>query len=210
MKIGAILIAAAFGVAFCGPVWTQATFAPSHPDNQPRADALIDELVSTPNFGVLYIADGAGDGTVLNGSPAPAVKKIVNLRDKAIPLLIRHLDDTRITSARYKGGTHWANPVAVPVGYLCLDILSQIVSGNKTLFVQGQRDCDFDGMGACIQSKYYFDPNAYSVSQSDHLLPNKKVLTVKGNWESARRIGMLKFSFPSWLERFKSAYSINH
>jgi hypothetical protein len=141
--------------------------------------------------------------------PRAAVRKIVNLRDKAIPLLIRHLDDTRTTSALYKGGTHWADPVAVPVGFLCLDILSQIVGNSKTLFVDGHRDCDHDGMGACIQSKYYFDPDAYSLGKSDHLPPSKKVLTVKRNWESARRIGLLKFSFPSWLDRFKSVYSIN-
>jgi hypothetical protein len=195
-------------LALCGPVAGQATIAPSGPEIQSSTDAIIDELVSTPNFGVVYIADGAGDGTVLNGSPAAAVKKIVNLRDKAIPLLIRHLDDTRTTSALYKGGNHWANPLAVPVGYLCLDILSQIVGDNGILFVEGQRDCDSDGMGACIQPKYYFDPDAYSVGQGDHLLPSKKVLNVKRNWESARQIGLLKFSFPSWLGRFKSAYSI--
>jgi hypothetical protein len=202
------LAATLIGLALCGPVGGQATIAPSGREIQSSTDAIIDELVSTPNFGVVYIADGAGDGTVLNGNPAAAVKEIVNLRDKAIPLLIRHLDDTRTTSALYKGGNHWANPLAVPVGYLCLDILSQIVGDNRILFVEGQRDCDSDGMGACIQPKYYFDPDAYSVGKGDHLLPSKKVLNVKRNWESARQIGLLKFSFPSWLGRFKSAYSI--
>ncbi len=210
MKTRVSLIAATLiGLVLCGQLWAQVTPAPSGPETQSSTDAIIDELVSTPNFGVVYIADGAGDGTVLNGSPAVAVKKIVNLREKAIPLLIRHLNDTRTTSARYKGGNHWANPVAVPVGYLCLDILSQIVGDNSTLFVEGHRDCDSDGMGACIQPKYYFDPDAYSVGQGDHLLPSKKVLNVKRNWESARQIGLLKFSFPSWLDRFKSAYSMN-
>jgi hypothetical protein len=187
--------------------WAKAAVAQSSPEA--RRDQLIDELVSTSDFGIIYIADGAGDGTVLNGTPAVAVKKIISLRDKAIPLLIRHLDDTRLTSALYKGGAHWANPARVPVGYLCLDILSQMVSDNKTLFVDGERDCDADGMGACIQSKYYFDPDAYSTGQGDHPIPGGKVLSVKRNWEAAQRIGLLKFRFPSWLDRFKSAYSMS-
>jgi|SRR6267143_6889059 len=182
-------------------------FAGVQSGGQDEPDTLVDELVSTPDFGVVYVADGAGDGTVLNDKPAAAVRKIVNLQDAAIPLLIRHLDDTRITFAKYKGGQHWSNPVAVPVGYVCLDILSQIVNDNKVLFVQGRRDCDFDGMGACIQSKYYFNPDEYS-TQSERLLPSTKVLTVKHSWETARKAGLLKFRFPSWLARFSAAYSM--
>ena len=186
--------------------WVKTTIAQSSAEAQ--TDAIIDELVSTPDFGIIYIADGAGDGTILNGTPAVSVKKIVSLQDKAIPLLIRHLDDTRITSALYKGGTHWSNPAAVPVGYLCLDILSQIVSDNKTLFVGGERDCDTDWMGSCIQPKYYFDPDAYS-GQRNHLVPSRRVMSVQHNWEAAQRNGLLRFRFPSWLDRFKSAYSLS-
>lgn len=171
-------------------------------------EALVDELVSTPDFGIVYIADGAGDGTVLNDKPVAAVKKIVNLHQAAIPVLMRHLDDTRITSAKYKGGEHWNNPIAVPVGYLCLDILSQIVNDNRVLFVQGRRDCDYDGMGACIQSKYYFNPDDFSM-QGERLLPGHKVLTAKRNWEAAQKAGLLKFRFPSWLSRFSTVYSPN-
>jgi hypothetical protein len=170
-------------------------------------ESLIDELVSTANFGVVYVADGAGDGSVLNDKPAAAVKKIVNLRGGAISLLIAHLDDTRLTSARYKGGKHWSDPAGVPVGYVCLDILSQIVKDNKILFVQGRRDCDFDGMGVCIEQKYYFNPDDYSF-KGELLVPQKRVLSAKHNWQQVYKTGILEFRFPSWLSRFSAAYSL--
>jgi hypothetical protein len=169
-------------------------------------DVVIEELVSTRDFGVIYIADGAGDGTVLNEKPSAAVKNIVKLRGAAIPVLIRHLDDMRLTSAKYKGGVYWDNPIPVPVGYLCLDILSQIVRDSKRLFVQGRRDCDFDGIGACFQSRYYFDPFNY-IKDGQSVLPGKQVLVAKHNWEHARERGLLTFRFPAWLERFSAAYS---
>lgn len=209
MKITrAFVIPLFLAAALCHTAGSQGMSAGPRLNRQKEPDALVDELVSTPNFGTIYIADGAGDGTVLNERPAAVVRKIVGLHEAAIPLLIRHLDDVRPTSAKYKGGEHWNDPVSVPVGYLCLDILGQIVSDNKVLFVQGQRDCDYDGMGACFQPKYYFNPDDYSI-QGARLIPSAKVLAVKKNWEIASRSRALKFRFPSWLERFSSAYSIN-
>lgn len=171
-----------------------------------NTDAVIDELVATPDFGIVYVADGAGDGTVLNDRPSTAVKDIVKIKDAAIPILIRHLDDMRLTSARYKGGGYWNDPIAVPVGYVCLDILSQIVRDNKTLFVEGRRDCDLDGVGACIEPPYYFDPFNYTTN-GKRVVPGKQVLIAKRNWEYARNRGLLKFRFPSSLERYTAAYS---
>jgi hypothetical protein len=55
------LAATLLGVILCGSTWTHATFAHPLPENQSSTDAIIDELVSTPNFGVVYIADGAGE-----------------------------------------------------------------------------------------------------------------------------------------------------
>jgi hypothetical protein len=60
-----------------------------------HTDAIIDGLVSTPDFGTIYIADGAGDGTVLNDKPSTAVKNIVKLQGAAIPVLIRHLEEAK-------------------------------------------------------------------------------------------------------------------
>jgi hypothetical protein len=204
----ASLVVLALSTALYLALWPQGTYAGPASDGQNVPDALMDELVSTPDLGVVYVADGAGDGSVLNDKPVAAVKKIVNLREAAIPLLIRHLNDTRVTSAKYKGGEHWTTPIEVPVGYLCLDILSQIVNDKKVLFVHGRRDCDYDGMGACFQPKYYFNPDDYSM-QGERLVPGRRVLAAKQNWEAARKAGLLKFRLPSWLGRFSAAYSID-
>lgn len=200
--------ALAIAALLCLALRPDSALAEPQSGNEGTPEAILDELVSTPDFGIVYIADGAGDGTILNGKPAPAVRKIVNLHEAAIPLLIRHLDDTRLTSAKYKVGKHWAAPMAVPVGYLCLDILSQIVKDNKVLFVDGQRDCDYDGMGACFRPKYYFGPDNYS-RKGARLVAGGIVLAVKQNWMAARQAGLLKFRFPSWLDRFSAEYSIN-
>lgn len=188
--------------ALCSAVAAQNVGGPAAPRH---TDAIIEGLVSTPDFGIIYIADGAGDGTVLNDKPSTSVKNVVKVQDAAIPVLIRHLDDMRLTSARYKGGTYWNNPIAVPVGYVCLDILGQIVRDNRALFVQGRRDCDFDGVGACIQPAYYFDPFDYTMN-GKRITPGKQVMIAKRNWEYARRRGLVKFRFPSWLERYRSSY----
>ncbi|HZR65332.1 MAG TPA: hypothetical protein VFA85_09305 [Terriglobales bacterium] len=193
--------ALAVAALLCLALRPDSALAEPQSGNEGTPEAILDELVSTPDFGIVYIADGAGDGTILNGKPAPAVRKIVNLHEAAIPLLIRHLDDTRLTSAKYKVGKHWAAPMAVPVGYLCLDILSQIVKDNKVLFVDGQRDCDYDGMGACFRPKYS--------RKGARLVAGGIVLAVKQNWMAARQAGLLKFRFPSWLDRFSAEYSIN-
>jgi len=78
--------------------------AQKHPKNS-RAEQYIDALVSYPNFGRIYVEDGAADGSVTApSSPPHPVKNLLDLGPKAIPLLIAHLDDTRLTSATFEGG----------------------------------------------------------------------------------------------------------
>jgi hypothetical protein len=168
---------------------------------------LVSRLISTPNLGLVYIADGAGDGSVLNTNPTSAVKDILALKEAAIPLLIRHLNDTRLTSARYQGGKYWKSPVEVPAGYICLDILSQIVQDKKQLFVTGHRDCEYDGMGACIRPSYYFRPEDLILMENQHANSNT-VITTKKHWEQAYKTGLLKFRLPEWMvERNRTSAS---
>jgi hypothetical protein len=154
----------------------------------------IDSLTSAPSL-VTYSDNGAADSTVMNvGStsagvvekPIAEVRDIVKLGEKAIPLLIAHLDDTRPTAAKFKN-----HPV--PVGYVCLDILTNVIHAPKILVA----DCSDDGLGACIKIGYYFRPNSFA-SKKGKLVAQPNVSRIKSNWQRAYRSGDLKFQYPKW------------
>ena len=119
------------------------------------ADRHIDALISAPAL-VTYVDDGAADASVTNvdvnsmrpavvEDPIPSVRDIVNLRQRTIPTLIAHLDDTRLTVAKlcsyFPGGRKECS--SVPVGYICLDILKNIVRAPRII----TNECGDDGLG---------------------------------------------------------------
>ena len=165
----------------------------------------IDALISEPAL-VTYSDDGAGDATVMNigtnemgivERPLPAVRHLVKLGPRAIPLLIAHLDDTRLTSAKffYYAGRK-EHTIAVPVGHVCLDILVSITRAPR-IFTWG---CGDDGLGACFESGYYFRPDAY-VSNGDRVVALPVVYRAKSNWQRAYRRGYIKYHYPEWWKR---------
>src|SRR5262245_36637537 len=72
-------------------------------NEQAKLDKLIDALVIAPTRNCNYVEDGAADATVMQ-NPVQTVREIVSVKDKAIPLLIQHLDDLRLTAATFDGG----------------------------------------------------------------------------------------------------------
>jgi hypothetical protein len=157
--------------------------APSKADQDKLLIALSDI-----DFGVVYVDDGAADGTVtekgqLIGSgpnlrPDARVKAVVDLRQSAVPLLIEHLDDRRPTRILFNGRP-------TPLGHVALDILGHVVKPTKQIFIPG---CADDGLGACFQPGYYFRPDA---SQD-------QMGSVKSNWQKAYRRGAIQFDYPRW------------
>ena len=149
----------------------------------------IDALISEPAL-VTYGDDGAGDATVMNigtndmgivERPLPAVRDLVKLGPTAIPLLIAHLDDTRLTSAKffyYRRGKERTLPV--PVGHVCLDILTSIIKAPRIFTAE----CGDDRLGACFEVGYYFRPDAY-VSNGDRVVALAIVYRAKSNWQRA-------------------------
>ena len=163
--------------------------------NNSRTAHYIDALVSYPNFGRIYVEDGAADGSVTSpASPPQAVKNILDLGPKAIPLLIAHLDDTRLTSATFEGGFTWGKPIRVPVGHVCLDILMHITGGNRHI---SDSDCFDDGLGACVKEGYYFRPDEYYPAGKNEYIARLGVRVAKVNWLRAYRRGWLNFHRPS-------------
>jgi hypothetical protein len=148
-------------------------------------ERLFDALVNA-RLGDVYYEDGAADGTVLMAGesigsgpymhPHPAVKALVDLRERALPLLIRHLDDKRPTGTTFK-----ERPV--PAGHVALDVLLGIVKRDARFFIP---DCADDGLGACVKPGYYFRPDASAMQMAE----------VKANWEKAYRANHLRFVYP--------------
>ena len=155
----------------------------------------IDALTTAPSL-VVYSADGAADATVTE-NPPPQVKAIVNLGPKAIPLLIAHLNDTRPTAARFQYYIgRKEQDIPVPVGHVCLDILTYIIKAPKVL----REDCADDGLGACVERGYYFPPDAY-IRKNGKFIARAEVYRVKRNWQRAYRKGYIKYQYPKWWKR---------
>jgi hypothetical protein len=151
---------------------------------------LMSELQGA-DYPVTYINDGAGDESVLNtlhysgGQNRECRKtlaKMIALREEAIPLLIEHLDDMSPTQAKYQQ----AEGLAVPFGFVCLDILMQITDSPATI-----RDCKEEGMGACIHRPYYYLPDVSA----------KKAALVKEKWQALYRKGEIRYIYPEWWKK---------
>ena len=158
--------------------------------SRPSNSSLIDALVAAPEL-VTYGEDGSHDASVLALytqdvdeviPPKKEVRDIVALKDKAIPLLIGCLDDTRKTSAIFNGGL-------VPVGHVCLDILLNI---SKNLD-SNDKDCPRgeSELGACIKDGFYFRPDDYDGRGGVRPI----VRIVKANWLRAYRNGRVKYDY---------------
>jgi hypothetical protein len=148
-------------------------------------------LVALANvdFGGVYSADGAGDGTLTytgeilkstgaNLKPDVRVKTIVDLRAAAVPLLIAHLDDARPTRTMFEGKP-------TPLGHMALDILTHVIKQTNLVFVE---DCNRDGLGACIHTGYYFRPDATLAEMEK----------TKKKWRQLYAHGRIVFQYPKW------------
>ena len=166
-------------------------------------ESYIDALVSA-RFQYSYNCDGAADGTVtIIGSndmgivqnPAPEVRDLVNLGSRAVPLLIAHLGDTRLTPLKFVCGSETMH---VAVGYVSYDILKHIVSDKRPRF--NREDCADDGLCACDVEGYCFRPDDY-VRGLKGYVPRKIVHRVKANWLRAYQKGYLRYHYPPWWKR---------
>lgn len=166
-------------------------------------ESYVDALVCSSNLHVVYGDDGAADATVMQAGEveprikediAPEVRNIVELGSKAIPLLIQHLDDRRLTSAifhTYRGRTE--SMKQVPVGHICLDILMATTKAPKII----EYGCGDDGLGSCVDGGFYFRPDDYHLENGE-LKGNAIVYAAKKNWQKAYKKGWVKFDYPIW------------
>ncbi|MBX7171312.1 MAG: hypothetical protein K1X72_10165 [Pyrinomonadaceae bacterium] len=173
------------------------------PENKAKPN-LIENLINAPEL-INYGEDGAMDSSVLKlyiiddgttTAPVKEVADIVALREKAIPLLIEHLDDNRPTSATFSGGyLRNGQRVKVPVGHICLDILLNIVDHSFYF----DKNCEIETrLEGCIKDGFYSRPDDYWIlgeNDSNNFLERPIVRIVKANWKKAFKQGRLKYNF---------------
>jgi hypothetical protein len=139
-----------------------------------------------------YVEDGASDASVVQ-SPEPPVKAVVDLRERALPLLVDCLTDRTPAKALATTSTGGVRArTNAPLGYVCLDVLMSITNG-KDVHVQ---DCADDGLGACIHEPYYFRPDVYSSGDEEEAA--KRVRAVQAAWREALKKGVVSFVYPPW------------
>jgi hypothetical protein len=153
-----------------------------HPDG--GSGERLMEALAKAEMGAIYVDDGAGDGTVTDApeGPDPRVKAVVDLRNAALPLLIRHLDDPRPTHTSFRVRPAFSDRPAT-LAHVALDILTHMTELNDKIYIP---DCADDGLGACFQPGYYFRPDA-SV---------KEMKNVKDKWQKLYRRGGVVFRYP--------------
>jgi len=182
--------------------WNLAALPPEAKLSTPDAyRSSISPLLNVTDFRIGYFEDGAADASVLFPEssqkpyeylmPAEPVAALVRLRDRGIPLLIDCLSDGRITRMRF-GGNTITQPMNVPVGYVCLDILMQETQGNR---VAGP-DCENDGLGACMKNGFYFRPDDYYRCTERYCFPRPWVLVVQETWRKAYLAHRLRYRNP--------------
>ena len=81
-------------------------------------------------------------------------------------------------------------PVRVPVGFICLDILIQIVGDDAPIYDND----DHHGFQGPVKDNYYFRPDDYTLS-NNAFEERPIVRIVKKNWEVAYRKGLIKYNF---------------
>jgi hypothetical protein len=161
----------------------------------------IDAFLDVKDFGTYYFEDGAADATVLfhEGThapygqlpPAEPIIALLRLRERAFPILIDCLDDTRITSIHFDGN-NMVHPVSVPLGYVCLDVLMNFAAGKPV----SDPDCSDDGLGACMNNGFYFRPDDYYGCSERECMLRPWVIVVQRNWKNQFLARRLKFHNP--------------
>ena len=149
--------------------------------------ATIDSLGLPRAEEMLYVEDGAGDGTVLRSKDQTAelAATLTRCPQEAGPLLIERLDSRRKTSFKSQTSRTGSEGRAVSLGFVCLDVLLHIVVPMKPVF---DEDCADDGLGACLNPPYYFRPDS-----QDAVAITKS----KRSWQTLLRAGRLRFQSPA-------------
>jgi len=89
-------------------------------------------------------------------------------------------------------GNSITQSMKVPVGYVCMDILMNVIAGKPV----SDPECSNDGLGACMNYGFYFRPDDYYDCSVENCLPRPWVLVVRRKWKDAYLNHRLRFHNP--------------
>jgi hypothetical protein len=151
-------------------------------------EKLITDMARSRNMPPVVGDPGVFVNTLLDGDGMPPeVKRILELKEAAIPLLIAHLDDMRLTRMH----SCCFNPPELTVGDACRNMLSMIVLPAEPMF---DKEClaEEDDKSFCLAEDFDFSIPSY-VRRGKRRLPGKEVLTAKRNWLKAYREKKIRY-----------------
>lgn len=157
-------------------------------------EKFIAPLLSVKDFGMHYasVIYPSSESNVYD-RPRDPIIALIRLGKKSHPLLIDCLSDDRLTTVWFAGNTT-TKEMRVPLGYVCLDLLMRVAK-SKFVF---EADCADDGLGACVNTGYYFRPDDYfhCAVGWDKCAARPWIAVVQKNWARLYKQRRLQFHNP--------------
>jgi len=181
-------------------IFTAASVALAQPRKAERkkySEDLMTSLTKSRNLPGILGDDGVFVNTALQSDDnmPPEIRSILNLGPRAIPLLINHLDDTRLTRMVYCCFTTDSGSYPVTVGDVSQNILGAIVRHMRPLFdmkCEKEQAEDADGLTVCLEDKYGLSMPAF-YKRGKARIPTRETRRAKQNWLKAFRSGRVKY-----------------
>jgi hypothetical protein len=175
------------------------------PHPQLDRERILNALLKTEFGSNIYYDDGAGDGTLIRYKqdaasnytiePDSTVRTIVDAGANALPLLISCISDTRPTRIKFQPASNsvaakrGVTSTQVPLGYVCLDLLTAIADDPK--HKTSDPDDGYDGICADAREGYCFRPDVLAAT-SGHALMAK----VQANWKRLLERKLIHYRYP--------------
>ena len=161
--------------------------------SHPGLEKALEAIATAPQIGGIYSRDGAAEEAVIadhrETSPlSEHVHQILECEGKSAPILVEHLDSARLTTANIDGQP-------APLGFISQDLLLTLTYWTSPPRVKG--DCDTDGLCACVELGYCFDPSGLPIRRRNgKTRPSPTQTQVKKNWQKLLQRGSGRFKYP--------------
>ena len=170
--------------------------------HESRNDKLITALINAEGVRGIF-----ADDAMYLYTTAPEIEAIFALGKNAIPLLIAHLDDKRLTGVRTSSATFKkTEEFQVTIGAASLDLLNYIIREDAQFFDKGcLKDLHEQSEGhtsSCVNKKYAVFPEDFwageirirgNVWHGKTLVVKKNVVRAKRNWQKAYRKHQIRY-----------------